>query len=278
MGIRYRRGPLKASDTTERRTMSWMMALSAMPLWESFLLVVGIGTVLGMLGPALLRRMLGIERLKINNEVAGFKFAVVGVVYAVLLGFATVVTWEKFRDADAAVLQEAGAVAALDRLSNGLEQASAKDLHQQLRDYVRTVIDDDFPAMDRGSYSHKTTQALDALYADVLAHESHGAEQAVLSEMFYQLDQVTQARRARLAMADGIIPGVIWGILFGGALITVAFTFFFGSASLVAQVMMNGLLSCLVFLALWVIAEINFPFTGPVHVTPEPLTIFLEDH
>ena len=49
------------------------------------------------------------------------------------------------------------------------------------------------------------------------------------------------------------------------------FTFFFGSASLLAQVMMNGLLSFLVFVALWVIAEINFPFTGPVHVTPEPL-------
>jgi hypothetical protein len=254
------------------------MALSAMPLWESFLLLVGIGTVFGMLGPALLRRYLGIERLKINNEVAGFKFAVVGVVYAVILGFATVVTWEKFRDADAAVLQEAGAVTALDRLSNGLEQPSAKDIRQQLHDYVATVINDDFPAMNTGGYSHKATQALDGLYAAVIAHEAHGPEQAVLAEMFYQLDQVTQARRARLAMADGIIPGVIWGILIGGALITVAFTFFFGSASLIAQVMMNGLLSCLVFLALWVIAEINFPFTGPVHVTPQALTIFLNDH
>jgi hypothetical protein len=29
---------------------------------------------------------------------------------------------------------------------------------------------------------------------------------------------------------------------------------------------------------LWVIAEINFPFTGPVHVTDEPLVVFLGDH
>jgi hypothetical protein len=254
------------------------MWVSDMPLWRSGFLVVGVGTAFGMLGPALLRRYLGIERLKINNEVAGFKFAVVGVVYAVILGFATVVTWEKFRDAESAVLQEAGAVTALDRLSNGLEQAAAENIQRQLRDYAQAVIDDDWPAMNGGHYSHKVTQTLDGLYSAVIAHEAHANEQAILSEMFYQLDQVTQARRARLSSADGIIPGVIWGILIGGALVTVLFTFFFGSTSLIAQVMMNGLLSFLVFVALWVIAEINFPFTGPVHVAPEPLQIFLEDH
>jgi hypothetical protein len=258
--------------------MSWTMWVSNMPLWQSGLLVVGSGTVFGMIGPALLRRYLGIERLKINNEVAGFKFAVVGVVYAVILGFATVVTWEKFRDAEAAVQQEAGAITALDRLSVGLEPQAAQNIQQRLHDYALAVIDDDWPAMDAGHYSHKVTQSLNSLYGAVIAHETHGNEQAILSEMFYQLDQVTQARRARLGSADGIIPGVIWGILIGGAVVTVLFTFFFGSASLLAQVMMNGLLSFLVFVALWVIAEINFPFTGPVHVTPEPLQIFLEDH
>jgi hypothetical protein len=258
--------------------MNWTMALSAMPLWKSCLLLVGLGTLFGMLGPALLRRYLGIERLKVNNEVAGFKFAVVGVVYAVILGFATVVTWEKFRDAEAAVQQEAGAVTALDRLSSGLEQPSARRIQDQLHAYVRAVINEDWPAMNVGGYSHKVTEELDGLYAAVIAHETHGTEQAILSEMFYQLDQVTQARRARLGTAEGIIPGVIWGILLGGALITIVFTFFFGSASLIAQVMMNGLLSCLVCVALWVIAEINFPFTGPVHVTPEPMQIFLDDH
>jgi Protein of unknown function (DUF4239) len=94
--------------------------------------------------------------------------------------------------------------------------------------------------------------------------------------MLSQLDTVTQARRTRLALAAGIIPGVVWVILFSGAFITVVFTFFFGSTSLVAQVMMNGLLSALVFIALWVIAEINFPFTGPVQVSQYPLSVLLE--
>jgi len=255
------------------------MALSAMPEWQSGLLVVGVGTVIGMLGPALLRRYLGIERLKVNNEVAGFKFAVVGVLYAVILGFAIIVTWEKFRDVETAVLQEAAAVTALSRLANGLEQPAAQQVQARLHDYAVAVIDDDWPAMKVGGYSHQVTQMLDELYGAVIAHEAHGGGEAViLAEMFYQLDQITLARRTRLALAAGIIPGVIWIILVGGAAVTVLFTFFFGSASVVAQVMMNGLLSFLVFVALWVIAEINFPFTGPVHVSLEPFTMFLVDH
>jgi hypothetical protein len=252
--------------------MHWTRALSAMPLWQSGLLTVGLGTLFGMLGPALLRRYLGIDRLKINNEVAGFKFAVVGVIYAVILGFATVVTWEKFRDAEAAVQQEAGGIIALDRLAGGLEQPARDQIRALLITYAHRAIDDDWVAMTKGNYSHKVTQTLDDVYAAVIVHAAHtGGEPAIVPEMLYQLDQVTQARRARLSDAAGIIPDVIWVFLVGGAIVT-------GSTSLIAQIMMNGLLSGLVFVALWVIAEINFPFTGPVHVTPEPFTAFLEDH
>jgi hypothetical protein len=44
-----------------------------------------------MLGPSLVRRYVTLEKLTTNNEVAGFKFAVVGVLYAVLVAFAIIV-------------------------------------------------------------------------------------------------------------------------------------------------------------------------------------------
>ena len=255
------------------------MTLSAMPLWQSSLIVVGTGTLVGMVGPVLLRRQLGVDRLKINNEVAGFKFAVVGVLYAVLLGFATVVTWEKFRDAEAAVLQESSAIAALNRLADGLEQPAADQFRVQLQSYVHAVITQDWPAMNAGGWSWAVSQDVDGLYASVIVHQKHGpGEAAILSAMLGQLDSVTQARRARLVLAAGIIPGVVWVILVSGAVITVLFTFFFGSTSLAAQVLMNGLLSGLVFIALWVILEINFPFSGPVQVSQYPLSELLERH
>ena len=94
--------------------------LTRQPLWLSGMLVVGLTTVLAMLGPILVRRCVTLEKLTKNNEVAGFKFAVVGVLYAVLLAFAIIVVWEKFSDAESNVAKEASAAATIYRLSQGI--------------------------------------------------------------------------------------------------------------------------------------------------------------
>lgn len=90
-----------------------------------------------MLGPALVRRYVGLDRLTINNEIAGFKFATVGVLYAVLLAFVIIVVWEKFSDAEANVIREAGAAENLYRLSQGLDDFSGSDLRKSIAAYLR---------------------------------------------------------------------------------------------------------------------------------------------
>src|SRR5689334_11035418 len=74
-----------------------LMILTFLPLWLAAALLVGVLTLLAMGGPALIRRRLSLERLRANNEVAGFKFATVGVLYAVLLAFAVIVLLEMRR-------------------------------------------------------------------------------------------------------------------------------------------------------------------------------------
>jgi hypothetical protein len=78
-------------------------------------------------------------------------------------------------------------------------------------------------------------------------------------------------------MAAGIVPGVVWFVLFGGAALTIGFTFFFGTENLRAQTMMTGALSILIFSGLLIIIAIDHPFAGTVKVGPEALTKLLED-
>jgi len=75
------------------------MSLATMPLWILGTMIVVVPTMLAMAGPVIARRVIGLPRLATNNEVAGFKFATVGVLYAVLLAFVVIVVWEKFSDA-----------------------------------------------------------------------------------------------------------------------------------------------------------------------------------
>lgn len=99
----------------------------------------------------------------------------------------------------------------------------------------------------------------------------------MLSAVLTQLDQLTQARRMRLVLAEGSVPGVVWAVLSVGAVVTVGFTFFFGTPSLRAQGLMTALLALTIFMGLLVIMSINGPFTGSVSVGFEPLQLVLDE-
>ncbi|MEO9189913.1 MAG: hypothetical protein ABI224_07900 [Acetobacteraceae bacterium] len=202
--------------------MNLALRLAAMPLWASAVVVVAIPTVVAMFGPAVVRRTVGLERLATNNEVAGFKFAVLGVVYAVLLGFAVIVVWEKFHDAESAVAQEAGITTTLFRLSDGLGAEAGAPLRDRLDIYIHAVIEDDWPAMARGGLSPIGTGAINELYAAALAvHPVDARAVALFSTIITQLNQLTQARRARIVLAEGSVPGMMWAVLSVGAVVTV---------------------------------------------------------
>ena len=251
--------------------------LATVPLWLLIVLVVVIPTVLAMIAQLLIRRWVGMETLAKNNEIAGFKFATVGVIYAVLLAFSVIVVWEKFNDAQTTVAEEAGATAALFRYAEGKEP-EAIAVRAALLNYLKTAIDEEWPAMSLESEAHGLTQALNQLYSAALALNRSGTRNtADMTEVFRQIDNVTAARRIRLHLATGLVPDVIWIALFMGALLTVGFTLFFGSENLLAQVSMTGVLSLLVTLGLVVIISVDHPFTGPVYIHPDALATVLEE-
>jgi hypothetical protein len=251
--------------------------LATVPLWLLIVLVVVIPTVLAMIAQLLIRRWVGIETLAKNNEIAGFKFATVGVIYPVLLAFSVIVVWEKFNEAQTTVAEEAGATAALFRYAEGKEP-EAIAVRAALVNYLKTAIDEEWPAMSLESEAHGLTQALNQLYSAALALNRSGTRNtADMTEVFRQIDNVTAARRIRLHLATGLVPDVIWIALFMGALLTVGFTLFFGSENLLAQVSMTGVLSLLVTLGLVVIISVDHPFTGPVYIHPDALATVLEE-
>lgn len=100
---------------------------------------------------------------------------------------------------------------------------------------------------------------------------------ALVAEIFSQLDHMTEARRSRLNAAEGAVPNVIWLVLLGGAVVTIAFTFFFGMESLMSQTIMTALLALLIFSELLVVIVIDRPFTGAVKVHPTALSEVLAD-
>ena len=85
-----------------------ILVLDFTPRWDNRVPVSVAGTLI-------VRRLINVDVLERHNEVAGFIYAVIGVVYAVLLGFAAVTVWEGYDKAQAAVEREADDLADLFR-------------------------------------------------------------------------------------------------------------------------------------------------------------------
>jgi hypothetical protein len=248
-----------------------------MSTWVMGILVVGGGTLLAVAGLLLVRRLVPLEVLRENNEVCGFKLAVLAVAYGVVLAFVVVSQWESFQDTKITVASEANDLAGLFRLAEGLPEPARHRVQGLLNAYGRVVVEEEWEAMGRGKDSPRAWSRLDPLWQAIRDVDPRtGREARIYQEMLRHMSSLTDERRLRLlASRDGVHP-LMWLILIAGAVILVLFTYFFGLKSVWAQVGMTALMTATLALNLFLIAAIDYPFTGNLRIEPEAFRQVLE--
>ena len=244
------------------------------PLWVTGLILT-LGAAAYGIGLTLFARwMYGVDRLKLNNEVAGFKFAVVGVFYAVMLAFVVIAVWEDFRNTENAVRDEAKAAIDLHRLSFALPTEGGADIRKHLINYVNDVREHEWTTMAVGEPSDAVVKDLDRLSQAVFAVKPEGFQELALYQNALRLLAVmTDNRNERLDSADGSVPSILWFVLIVGGLITLGYPAFFGTTNLLAQTLMTGALAELVALSLLLGLAFDYPFTGEVQISAVPLRL-----
>src|SRR3954466_1137542 len=109
-------------------------------------LTVTVALGLSISGLLLVRRSVALSTLEGHNDVAGFIIAVVGVLYAVLLAFVVVVTWEEFGSAERVATEEAQQVSGLYRDAEVFGAQGAAAQHA-LEAYANSVVHQEWPSM-----------------------------------------------------------------------------------------------------------------------------------
>lgn len=250
---------------------SFTLYLANLPSWQSVLFVVVIPTVIASFGVFMVRKAFGYDKLINNNEVAGFIFAIVGLFYALLLTFATISAWDKFSEAQVAVVEEAGAASAIYRLSAGAD-ASALLVHDQMNKYLTLAIQKDWPSMAFGKMDKDVTTALNELNSAAFEYSnSTKRSPSITIELIRQLDSIIKSRRIRLHLSSGVIPSMMWWVLFLGGIFSITYTYLFCTKNLWSQALMVAILAVLIFMNIFLIIQFNYPFTGDIYVSYTPL-------
>jgi hypothetical protein len=230
-----------------------------------------VATVLASLaGLIVVRRVVGAERLRAHHDVAGFIFAIVGVIYAVLLAFVVIVVWEQFEAAEEKATAEATSVATLYRLAHGFPTTVESAFKSELRDYDDVVITQEWPAMDHFQSTPRADDIVSELYETLdTVQPTTDQETSVYMEMMTKLNEFSAERTERILASREGLPPVMWVVLFFGAFTTIAFTYFFGPESFTAITIMVALLSAMIGLMLFLIWITDHPFSGDLKVEPE---------
>ena len=217
------------------------------------------------------RRTVGADVLADHNDVAGFIFAVVGVVYAVLLGFTAIIVWEQFRHAQERVEHEANALADLYRDSRVFppEVRNAVEIHVSA--YARLVVEKEWPAMAEGESSSEAWDEYNELWRIYHEYEPLDDYQRLwYAESLQRLNALADSRRDRLLSVRSGVPTVMWGVLLVGGAITIGFSFLFGTRNARAQAIMTAGLALIIGVVLLSILALQEPFAGITRVDPEP--------
>ncbi|MBV8197531.1 MAG: DUF4239 domain-containing protein [Candidatus Eremiobacteraeota bacterium] len=218
-----------------------------------------------------LQRFLHSDVLRRHNDVAGYLFSAVGVLYAVMLGFTVVVVWQKYDGTVSNVESEVDAAADLYRSVDGYEPNTRAQIRGDLARYARIVVTQEWAAMAAAQpISWVAFRELDdaAHRIDVFSPRNWkevAAQQAAIADMQRLLD----ARRQRVIHAAPAVPSVLWFALVFGAVAMVAFCYLFGVENHPAQLLMTAILVSLIGILFVVIAAFSNPFSGSVRISPD---------
>ncbi len=249
-------------------SIEWLNSLKAWQLASTICGSLIVVTLIGIIVVhPLMRRM--IHGRSTANDVVVYIAGSFGLIYAVLLGLLTVATFQTTKDLENDVEREASSVGTMYRTADGYPEPWRSEVRDYLRDYTRYVIDKDWPAHQRGLVLMGGEHRLQVIRGLLLSYEpaTHGQE-ALQREMLASLGTCTAAREERLATVDAGIPSVLWYVVLGGALITLAFLWML-QIELLPQILFGTITALFLGMMIFLIFAMDHPLQGAVSVGPD---------
>ena len=241
------------------------------PTWLIGLIVIGIWTGLSLLGLVIFHRFVDVNLRHKDTETVGLTYAIVAVVYAVLIAFIVVNVFESAAKADEIATAEANQLSNLMLDANGLPPALGDKIRADLNQYIDIVVKKEWPSQQAGKLDEPVFEpgwvSLGNLSTALASFEPATLGQSVnKGAMMQAADELIKARRNRIEAAGEHLPDVVWQILLLAGAIAVGYTYLFGAKSFGIHLSITGLISTTIALVFVLIIALDYPFRGEVSV------------
>jgi hypothetical protein len=196
---------------------------------------------------------------------------VIGTIYAVILAFIVIVTWENHDITKQNIDKEIGNLASLSINADAFDPAMKQELRGAIRQYIESIVNDEWSTLRVGQASQATAEALHKIVRTCAAYKpATRTEEIFLDQSVGKIDELYELRRKRqLDSSNGVHP-LLWMVIILGGVITILTSCVFESEERSLHIFTSLSLAILIAASLFTILELDFPFTGKMSISSAP--------
>jgi hypothetical protein len=244
------------------------------------LLLVAVVELVSLLGLVAARRFLSPKFQYgegINDAISGTVQAI-GVFYGITVGLIAVGVWNTYESASGLVSSEATSIGKLYRDVSGYPAPLRDELRAAVRQYTVFVINDVWPAQQKGRIPSGGTALLDDFQRRLYTFEPTTQGQVALhSETLSAYNDLLEYRRLRVDAVNSGLSNTMWAVIWLGAAISIGVAYFYRIEDVKLHAALVILMSGFLALVLFMITINDKPFYGYASITPTPYRLILHD-
>ena len=236
--------------------------------WEDAYLII-VSMVLAVTCLIVLDVIWPPRQRRVHNDIVGWQVSVLGTIYAVMIGFMLYAVWANFQTAEINADGEANALVNMCRIAEGLPAVQRDAIQTSAMEYVNVVLEKEWPEMNRGLSGWGDSSIILGFGRILTTTPVQSLTQQIsLDHAMEQLSSLTEHRRIRQLESESKLPNILWAVLVSGGIITIVTCCLLGSENFQLHFVMIFALALLISLVLVAIGDIDRPFQGTVHVSP----------
>jgi heme/copper-type cytochrome/quinol oxidase subunit 2 len=210
----------------------------------------------------------------------GFIGAVLSGLFIVALAFYTVIVWEDASSVEDNSTAEAAAVADAYWQAAVLPQPQRDRIRGLLRDYTKSVVDDEWPRLSADGGDDRTDDLLTTLHLEVVNLPATPEQvQSARSQVVERVREVRDLRRERVDAAQGLSATgrIMLVATLVGAVTMILFPLLVGFTARARHVVQMAINAAVLTVLCVLCVGISHPFDGWLRVEPEAFTSVIEE-
>jgi len=246
--------------------------LNSLPEWLLIALFVAVATAGALGGLALVQRHLPAWRDESSSQVVVAVTAIVMTLFALLLALVLVDLHSSYRDASSGVGDEANSLNRIEQDADAFPAAQKASVERAVANYIVEVRNHEFPALRAGHEDQKAETRLLQISTALRRYTPRTQAQiAFYDSAVSRIDDLVSERQSRVAAAESSVPGTLVALVLALGALSIGTTLVLKTHNPGLDRVLVGSLAAVVGLALATVLILEYPFSGSIAVSSDPL-------